>query len=254
MTCHPSSLNYAQLIKSRAIVLIDLSGSSIEAEAGSLATLFMAGFFRASKILGEIPEGAPPRYYVYIDEIERVATHAFKELLAQVRKLGLSLVLAHQHFSQLSTEVKEAIVGNVGTYTIFEIGSDDARELAPYFEPEVKKDELVKLGKYRAAVKTRYHEKTLPGFIVNTLPPVPRAEIHLLPGSGVIDTEWIRSHSHKTQQMILETLVRAVLEKRYRGNEPDVDDTQPARRQSTKATKPTPPAKPRRTPAVKDFE
>ena len=43
-----------------------------------------------------------------------VASERFAELLAEGRKFGLSLTVAHQYASQIPTEVLRAVLGDVG--------------------------------------------------------------------------------------------------------------------------------------------
>jgi hypothetical protein len=180
MTCHPNTLNFLQLVREQTPVLINLAGEAIGNEAGNLAALFIAGFFSASQTLGDIGNSAPPRYYLYIDELERVVTSPLQEILAQVRKFGLSLVMAHQYIDQMPTETVKGILGNVGTTSIFEVGINDAKTLSPYFEPEVERTTLMNLGKGHMAIKTRAQGKTLPAFTVSTLPPPPQNEVELI--------------------------------------------------------------------------
>ena len=36
-------------------------------------------------------------------------------MLSEVRKYGIGMVLAHQYLSQVATEVRDAVLGNVGS-------------------------------------------------------------------------------------------------------------------------------------------
>ena len=65
--------------------------------------------------------------YLYIDEVERVMSPAYVELLAQIRKYGLSLILINQFLKQLPAETISGIKGTVGTFVSFAQGSDDAK-------------------------------------------------------------------------------------------------------------------------------
>ena len=82
--------------------------------------------------------------YLYIDEVERVMSSAYVDLLAQIRKYGLSLVLINQFLDQLPNDTIKGIKGTVGTFVSFAEGSDDAKVFAPYFEPEVTRDQIIK--------------------------------------------------------------------------------------------------------------
>src|SRR5258707_12339236 len=103
--------------------------------------------------------------------------------------------MAHQHSGQIRDDMTEAIIGNVGILTSFEVGDHDARQLAPYFTPEVSVDDLLHLGLHRAAMKTRHNGKPVPAFLMNTLPP-PKATQNY--------TERLRQHTYKRLHMASE--------------------------------------------------
>src|SRR5207237_4084047 len=77
MTCHPETLNFQELITKKKIVLINLGGKPVETEANSLGALFVAAFYKASLALKYILKDTPARYYLYIDEVEKLASEAF---------------------------------------------------------------------------------------------------------------------------------------------------------------------------------
>lgn len=166
MTCNPQGLNFQSLIRERKIVLIRLAGDAIRNEVGSLGAIFFAGFYLASESLGYLPDNAPPRFYLYVDEVERFITTPLTEMFAQARKFGLSLTLANQFLNQLPKETLEGIFGNVGTHILFEVGHSDAHTLEPLLKPEMKSEMLLNLGQFRMVVKTRAEGRTLPAFVV----------------------------------------------------------------------------------------
>jgi hypothetical protein len=237
MLCHPSSLNFAPLIKEQKIVLINLSGDEVSTEAGSLATLFLSNFFTASQTLKALPDGAPPRFYVYLDEAQRVMSGAVIQMLSEVRKFGLSVTLTHQFLGQLKSEIVSGILGNVGTLLVFEVGNEDARTLAPYFEPEIERGQLVNLGAYHIAVKTRAHGRTLPGFIVQT-EEAPKASSRLY---------LKKLHTVAADKLLSSAQVRAWLKERYGTGHP------PATAGRSRK-KPTPPKLREKPSELEDFE
>lgn len=61
------------------------------------------------------------------------------ELLAQARGLGVGLTLAHQHFGQLTPEMRRDVLANARSRVVFQQSIEDARLLArglPELEPE----------------------------------------------------------------------------------------------------------------------
>lgn len=176
MTCHPHSLDMASYIRDRKIVLINLAGEAIQSEAGTLGAILLAQLFVAAQSLGYLEDGVLPRHYLYIDEVERFITSPIPEMFATSRKFGVSLTLANQYMKQLANETLEGIIGNVGTHLVFEVGDSDSRQLARLFEPEIGREELLKLGAYQMGVVTRANGKRVPAFRLKTLPPPPRGK------------------------------------------------------------------------------
>ena len=54
----------------------------------------------------------------------------FETILAEGRRFGLSLVVAHQTLAQLSTKMKAMILGNVGTKIVMRVGRDDSKSMS----------------------------------------------------------------------------------------------------------------------------
>jgi hypothetical protein len=98
-------------------------------------------------------------------------------MLAQLRQFNLGLVLANQYLAQWTSSNQAAIEGTVGTMISFEISADDATAMKIYMNTFDKED-LVSLGKFRAAVSMRYDDRRLDAFTLETLPP---------PGHGLDD-------------------------------------------------------------------
>ena len=210
MTCHPYPLDFKHLIDTRKIVLIDLSGDNLYRDVDNLATLFLSGFFLGAYSLDTIADGAPPRFYLYMDEIERIATAPLAEILREARKYGLAAILANQVLGDVPEHVLNEILGNVGISTVFQLGIDDARFLARRFEPELTDTDLSSLDLYEIAVKMRLKEKNLPAVVLKTAIPKPIA--------GGIQIEALRAKVER--ELLSADDVRAWLVGRYgQGND-----------------------------------
>ncbi|MBL8162897.1 MAG: ATP-binding protein, partial [Anaerolineae bacterium] len=170
MTCHPHTLNLKRLIAERKIVLIHLAGDEIVSEVDSLGAIFFTQFLLASQALGYVPEGAPPRFYLYVDEAHRFATAPVADMYANLRKFGLSLTFSNQYLKQLPSATLDGIFGNEGNLFLFEVGEPDLAALAPKVEPHLPRTTLLNLGAHRMVVKTRAGGATLPAFLANTRP------------------------------------------------------------------------------------
>jgi hypothetical protein len=74
-------------------------------------------------------------------------------MLSELRKYRVSMVLAYQYLSQLEPEVRDAILGNVGTVVSFRVGVTDAEVLAQEFYPEFSVEDLINLPNYHIYLK-----------------------------------------------------------------------------------------------------
>ena len=75
------------------------------------------------------------------------------ELLAQIRKFKIGIVLANQYISQLDNQVRDAVLGNVGTIICFRLGIQDARLMEKEFHPVFKASDFINLANYEIYLK-----------------------------------------------------------------------------------------------------
>src|SRR5262249_16801057 len=76
---------------------------------------FESAIARRHTRLGRDPEP----YYLYLDEFQNFVSLDICRMLAEVRKFGLFLVLAHQYFEQLDEAVTAAALNNCGIKAVF---------------------------------------------------------------------------------------------------------------------------------------
>jgi hypothetical protein len=92
-------------------------------------------------------------FHIVLDECHTFGSAVFVDMLAGIGKFGLSLTLCHQYIDQLDEELREALIGNVGTTLAFKIGTSDARLIEPEFF-QVSDKELTNSRPYSAYVTT----------------------------------------------------------------------------------------------------
>ena len=118
-----------------------------------------------------MPESERRDCYVFVDEFQDFATPSFQPFLSGARKQHVALVLANQHTAQLSSDLRAAIFGNVGTMISFKVGVQDAPHIAAAMQPSsVTAEDLMALPNFTAvALSTRDGVSTAP-FTVRTRP------------------------------------------------------------------------------------
>jgi len=144
-------------------------------KANLLGSLLVAQFQHAAMARATIPEDERKDFYLFIDEFQNFATEAFASILSEARKYRLSLVLSHQLIDQLSPQIRQAVLGNVGTLICFRIGYDDAEIMEKAFGKEILARQLVDLGRYEIAIQLSENGESRYPFHGTTLPPLESA-------------------------------------------------------------------------------
>jgi type IV secretory pathway TraG/TraD family ATPase VirD4 len=85
---------------------------------------------------------------VYLDEFQNFTTLSLAGMLSELRKYRAGLVLAHQYLTQLDPQIRDAILGNVGTIVAFRLGLPDAEIIGKEFYPEISVEDLISLPNY----------------------------------------------------------------------------------------------------------
>ena len=101
----------------------------------------------------DIPLPTRRPFFLYVDEFPSFTTHAFVNLLVDLRKHAVGLILAHQHLHQLEQDVRHAVLGNVGSIIAFRLGAEDASAFSRDLEPIFGAQDLMGLPNHRMLVK-----------------------------------------------------------------------------------------------------
>jgi type IV secretory pathway VirB4 component len=111
-------------------------------------------------------------FFLYVDEFQSFTTLAFVNILAELRKHGVGLILANQHLHQLEPKIRHAVLGNAGTLVSFRVGAEDAPLIAKEFQPRFGLEDLVNLPNRSFYVKLMIDGTPSRPFSGDTLSPV----------------------------------------------------------------------------------
>lgn len=157
----------------RKIVIVNLAKGKIgEDQSSLLGALLITQFQLEAMARASLSVAERCDFFLYVDEFQNFATDSFATILSEARKYHLSLILAHQYTTQMTDVVRDAVFGNVGTILSFQIGSDDAEQLALQFAEDVTPRDLLSLEKYHFYVRLLLHGVPTKVFSATTLPPV----------------------------------------------------------------------------------
>jgi hypothetical protein len=117
-----------------------------------------------------VPEEQRVDFYLYVDEFQNFTTDSIATILSEARKYKLNLIMAHQYMPQLKEEIRDAVLGNVGSIGAFRIGAEDAENLEKQFEPGFSRFDLVNLDNFTMITKMMINNKISTPFKMQTLP------------------------------------------------------------------------------------
>ncbi|MBT3835481.1 type IV secretion system DNA-binding domain-containing protein [Candidatus Peribacteria bacterium] len=172
-----SSLDIRHAMDTGKIIIVNLSKGKLgEDNSAFLGSMLVTKFQIDAMSRADVPESERNDFYLYVDEFQNFATPSFASILSEARKYRLNLTMANQYVSQLTpdksnTMLRDAVFGNVGTLITFQVGSEDAEEIASQFGDEKMAEDIVGLPKYQAYVKLMIEGITSNPFSVATLPP-----------------------------------------------------------------------------------
>jgi hypothetical protein len=173
-----SAFDFRKIMDEGKILLVKLS----KGEIGDLNTQLL-GLVIVSKIQmaamsrTDIPEDQRKNFFLYVDEFQNFATDSFCSILSEARKYRLNLIMAHQYINQLvtskygvtSTQIRDAVFGNVGTLSSFKVGADDAEYLAKEYAPLLTEQDVIGISNYKMYCKLNIDNSTSRPFSINTI-------------------------------------------------------------------------------------
>lgn len=166
-----NQLSLRQIIDTNTILVINVArGEAGSDVANILGGLLLTSLASAAFSRINILEHERTPYYLYIDEFQTLSgTELIAELLAQVRKFKIGLILANQFLNQLDNDVRDSVLGNVGTIVAFRLGITDAKLMAKEFYPVFSTEDFTSLANYSIYLKLMIDGKPSVPFSADTV-------------------------------------------------------------------------------------
>lgn len=163
------ALDLRRIMNRGKVLLINLDkgriGEGPSAILGSflLSHIALAGISRSAQA-----ESERQPFFVFLDEFQTFTTLSIANMLSELRKYRVGLVLAHQYLSQLDAAIQDAVFGNVGTVISFRVGAADAGYLAREFQPKFSVEDLIRLPRFHIYIRLMIDGETSPPFSATT--------------------------------------------------------------------------------------
>ena len=159
-------------MNNKKIFLANLSkGLTGEMNASLLGLILVSKMQLAAFRRASIAQEDRQDFYLYIDEFQNFTTDSIAIILSEARKYRLNLILAHQFMPQLTEQIRNAVIGNVGSIACFRVGAMDAEFLEKQFEPEFSRYDLLNIDNFNFVVKMMINNKISSPFKVKTVKP-----------------------------------------------------------------------------------
>lgn len=147
-------IDLRQIMSEGKILVANLDKGRLgEASAALVGSLLVSHIALVGLSRSGRPEEARRDFAVFLDEYQTFTTRAIANMLSELRKFRVSLVLAQQHLSQVPSEIRDAVFGNVGTIVAFRVGATDAGFLVKEFAPVFSAEDLIGLERFHICVR-----------------------------------------------------------------------------------------------------
>lgn len=167
-----SGFDLSEIMDKGKIFLANLSkGLTGEVNSSLLGLILVSKMQMAAMRRARISEEQRKDFYLYVDEFQNFTTDSVATILSEARKYKLNLIIAHQYMPQLKQEIRDAVLGNVGTIGAFRIGAEDAEFLEKQFEPGFSRFDLVNLDNFNLIMKMMLNNKISTPFKMETIMP-----------------------------------------------------------------------------------
>lgn len=200
-----SSFNIRELMDNRKILLVNLSKGKLGDINANLIGLILVGKILMAALSRVDMVGEKPPFYLYIDEFQNVTTDSISAILSEARKYALGLTVAHQFIAQLEQGIRDAVFGNVGSMSVFRVGTEDAEFLERQFSPIFSAKDIMNIDNYNCYLRLLANGIPQQPFNIAT-PPFPQ-------GNPEVAMR-LKQHSYETYGKKREE-IEAMISKRY---------------------------------------
>ena len=207
---HPK-FDLADVFERPTILLVNLNIGAIGPEtARLLGSLILSQLWEAIQRQTTRPAAERRPVSVIVDEFQTFTAGVdFADVLARSRGANVNWTLSHQHLDQLSSDLKAAVLANVGARVVFRPAEGDGRVLARVLGEPVRPEDLEQLPAYHAAARVLVGGAPSQTFEV-AAPPLPDA---------LCDPDAVRRASAERYGVEPAALDAAIL-KRWQGGDP----------------------------------
>jgi type IV secretory pathway TraG/TraD family ATPase VirD4 len=172
-TTAPTNLSFRSIMDESKILIVNLAKGRLGEDSASLfGALLVTTLGLAAISRGDTQESERRDFFIYIDEFQSFTTLSIANMISELRKYRIGLVLAHQHLYQLEPDIRHAVLANSGTFCTFRLGPEDAPLIAREFAPVFNTTDLINLPNRHIYLKLMIDGAPSQPFSATTLHPL----------------------------------------------------------------------------------
>lgn len=165
-------ISLRKVMDERKILLVNLSKGKVGEDVGQiLGALLLTSLSSAAFSRVDTPEEYRIPFMIYLDEFHNYTSLSLVNMLSELRKYKVGMVLAHQYMKQLEPEILDAVLGNVGTHISFRIDTQDAIVMSKKMYPVFSIEDFVCLPNYDIYLTLMIDGTPSKPFSATALPP-----------------------------------------------------------------------------------
>jgi len=170
LVSNEKQISLRSIMDNQKILLVNLSKGTLGTDASYiLGSLLLTSLASAAFSRIDTPSENRKPFFCYLDEFQNYTTLSLVDMLSELRKFKLGLVMAHQYISQLDVKIRDAVLGNVGTIVCFRLGQADARFMEKEFSPIFEASDFVNLANYDIYLKLMINGSPSEAFSATTV-------------------------------------------------------------------------------------
>lgn len=168
-----TTVDFYKLMNDEAVVLcpIKKGATADDVFVKFYGSYIVSSLYKASLVRERIPEQDRRIFPLIIDEFQNFVTGDIENMLAELRKYGLAMVLAHQYIDQISGGVAAAMDNSCKNKIVYTLNSNDAPRMARNF-PGISTQDLLMIPKYHIMVSAFNRGGPMPPFLSKTFGPI----------------------------------------------------------------------------------
>lgn len=172
LVTNKKQISLRQIMDQQKILLVNIPKGSLGTDASNiLGSLLVTSIASAAfSRIDTLPQNRKV-FFCYLDEFQSISTPTIVEMMSELKKFRLGMVMAHQYISQLDPKIRDAVLSNVGSIVAFRTSQADAKFLEREFSPIFETSDFVNLPNYHIYLKLMIDGAPSKAFSAITLAP-----------------------------------------------------------------------------------